>query len=136
MTSQHKNGANVRLVLVDDNPTFRSCLARWLGERPDYTMVGMAETGGQALALPAALAPDVVLLDVHLQDRFGINLIAPLKALWPHTRVIMLTFEDSPQYYKVAQAEGAAGFVVKTNAERDLMPAIDTAMAASDLVRA
>ena len=128
MLNQQQDTATIKLVLVDDNATFRSCLGRAFKAESNLVIVATAATGAEALELPGSLAPDIVLLDVHLPDRFGINLIAPLKALWPRCKVIMLTFEDALLYYTTALAAGATDLVVKSNAAIELVPSIAKAM--------
>jgi DNA-binding NarL/FixJ family response regulator len=119
----------ISLVVVDDNPTFRSCLARMVKAEPGLSLLASAATGREALALPDELAPDVVLLDVHLTDSFGLSLIGPLIEHWPNCRVIVLTFEDTLPYYNAALAAGAADLVVKSCAALELVPAITRAVA-------
>jgi DNA-binding NarL/FixJ family response regulator len=119
----------ITLVVVDDNPTFRSCLARMFRAEPDLLLLTSVATGQEALDLPAELRPDIVLLDVHLPDSFGISLIGPLIEHWPNCQVIVLTFEDTPAYCSAALAAGATDLVVKSRAAMDLVPSITKAMA-------
>ena len=129
MTTQTLDTKVISLVVVDDNPTFRSCLARMVQAEPSLSLLADAATGQEALALPAELAPDIVLLDVHLADSFGLCLIGPLIEHWPDCQVIVLTFEDTFHYYNAALAAGAANLVVKSRAALELVPAIRKAMA-------
>jgi DNA-binding NarL/FixJ family response regulator len=123
----------IEVVLVDDSPDFRGAVARRLAAVPKIALCAMSGSGEEALGLPASVEPDVVLLDLHLPDRFGIDLIGPLLAKWPRIKVIILTFDDYPRLQSAALEAGATAFVSKLNADDELVPAIFKAVAASEV---
>jgi DNA-binding NarL/FixJ family response regulator len=118
----------ITFVLVDDNRAFQGALAHFFGEMPSLSLVGVASSGQEALELPDSSNPDIVLLDLHLPDRFGLALFAPLRAKWPRTQVIVLTFADQPRFRAAALAAGATDFVSKISAADELLPAMLKAM--------
>jgi DNA-binding NarL/FixJ family response regulator len=118
----------ITVVLVDDNPGFQAALARHLREFVFLSLVAVAGSGQEALALPASLNPDVVLLDIHLPDGSGLYLIGPLLQRWAPTKVIALSFDDYPRVREAALAAGATAFVSKINAADRLVPAIRKAI--------
>jgi DNA-binding NarL/FixJ family response regulator len=118
----------ITLVLVDDSQSFQVALKRYFSELLDISLVAVVSSGQEGLRLPDSLHPDIVLLDLHLPDRFGLTLIAPLRAKWPQTQVIVLTFADHPRHRAAALAAGATDFISKISAADDLLPAIHKAM--------
>ena len=117
-----------RLVLVDDSLGFQRAVAGYLAAQFLLELIGVAGSVVEALALADTLAPDVVLLDIHLPDGTGLNLIQPLLQKWPRSKVIMLTFDDYPRMRDAALAAGATAFVSKLNAAEQLLPAIEVAL--------
>lgn len=132
MSESAPKTSRVGLVLIDDNPGFQAALADHLSGYADLSLLAKVGSGGEVLALPAALEPDVVLLDMHLPDRFGLDLIAPLLEKWPRAKVIVLTFDDYPRMRQRAIAAGAAAFVSKIDAATELEPAIRNALRPSN----
>ncbi|WP_049573547.1 response regulator, partial [Streptomyces sp. SBT349] len=109
----------VRIVVADDQEVVRAGFAALLGTQPDLTVVGTAADGGEAVAACARLRPDVVLMDVRMPVRDGIEATRELTA-GPHPpRVLMLTTFDLDEHVYDALVAGASGFLVKdVTAER------------------
>jgi DNA-binding NarL/FixJ family response regulator len=101
-----------RLLIVDDNPDFRR-LARRLLEADGYEVVGAAGDGREGLAAAGELAPDVVLLDVHLPDASGFELAARLGRERPRVAVLLTSTQGHHDFDQLALACGARGFVPK-----------------------
>lgn len=116
----------IRLAIVDDHPVVREGTAALLGAQPGLAVVGTAASLEEARALVAAVAVDVVLLDIRLGSESGLNLLAG-DGVGP--AVIVLTAYDYPQYAEAALRLGAAGFVLKTAPLAELLAAIRTAAA-------
>jgi CheY-like chemotaxis protein len=102
----------VRVLVVDDSAPFRTA-ARELLRRRGYVVVG--EAGNAAAAIEAAeqLAPDAVLLDLHLPDGCGFELSAALTGARPELAVLLISADDSPPSGRRVEACGARGFVPK-----------------------
>ena len=124
----HPDKSCITLVLVDDSLGFQTALTNHLRAQAHLALVQVASSGREALALPPDPAPDIVLLDIHLPDQLGLHLIKPLLAKWPHSKVIILTFDDYPRMRQAALKAGATDFVSKLNAAEQLVAAIHHAM--------
>jgi two-component system nitrate/nitrite response regulator NarL len=98
-----------RVLVVDDHATFRS-VARRLLLHAGYDVVGEAPDGARALALAGDLAPELVLLDVHLPDMSG---FAVAERLAGTTTIVMTSTHDEPELDDIARSHGAWGFIPK-----------------------
>jgi len=111
------------VMLVDDHPSFRAA-ARWLLETEGYLVVAEAATGESALAMVAAAAPDVILLDVGLPGIDGFQVAAAMRLRFPHARVVLTSSRDlvdlGPDR---VLACGARGFVHKAELSGDRLAA-------------
>jgi CheY-like chemotaxis protein len=99
-------------LIVDDNRDFRH-FARRLLEGEGYEVVGAAGDAHEALAVVGELAPEVVLLDVHLPDASGFEVAARLASEQPATAVLLTSTRGRQDFEQLALASGARGFVPK-----------------------
>jgi two-component system, NarL family, nitrate/nitrite response regulator NarL len=104
----------IRVFLIDDHPVLRESLARALSAEPGMVVVGQAGTAGEALHEIPGAKPDVVLVDLNMPDRDGIELLVALHTL--HASVKLLVLSGYDDEYRVAEAlrAGAQGYLVKT----------------------
>jgi DNA-binding NarL/FixJ family response regulator len=106
-------GARKRIVIVDDHPLMREGVAQWIQRAPDLEVCGEAESAAQALSLVEKLKPDLVLTDISLTGRNGVELIKDLRVLRPGLPVLVLSmYEESLYAVRVLRA-GARGYVMK-----------------------
>jgi DNA-binding NarL/FixJ family response regulator len=130
----------VSVVLVDDHPIWRGGVRSLLGET-EFVVVGEAASHGDALAVVEAEQPRLVLLDVRLEGRSGLETLAALKAAHPRVAVIILTSYDNPSFMARAVAHGAAGYLVKDIGRDAFLEALravargDLLLSAADLTR-
>jgi DNA-binding NarL/FixJ family response regulator len=109
----------VRIVVADDHQVVRDGFARLLDTQPDFTVVGTACDGAEAVLLCRELHPDVVLMDVRMPVLDGIAATRQLAGLVPEPRVLILTTFDLDEYVYDALRAGASGFLLKdVTAER------------------
>jgi len=103
----------VRVLVVDDHALFRRGLEMVLAQEPDLELVGEAGDGAEAVHQAADLLPDVVLLDVRMPKRGGIEACAAIKEVAPSAKIIMLTISDVEADLYDAIKAGANGYLLK-----------------------
>ncbi len=114
----------IRILAVDDNATLLKALCGFLRRHDDLLIVGTAEGGKAALAMAQTLQPQVVLLDWHMSDMPGLQVIPCLRAALPEVAIVMLTLHDDDVYRRAALAAGADDLVAKATLTADLAPTI------------
>jgi two-component system NarL family response regulator len=110
--SERANDA-IRVLIVDDHGLFRRGLEATLQLEPDIDVVGEAGDGGDALAKAQELLPDVVLMDVKMPRRGGIEACTSIKQAVPSARIVMLTMSDDEADLYEAVKAGASGYLLK-----------------------
>jgi DNA-binding NarL/FixJ family response regulator len=112
-----------RVLVADDHPIVRSGLRTVLDAQPDFAVVAEAEDG--AAAVKAALAEDVYLavLDVAMPKLTGIQAAVELQKRKPELKLLMLSMYDSEQFLFESLRAGASGYVVKSDADHDIVDA-------------
>ncbi len=88
-----------RLLLVDDHAVVRSGLRMLLGNEDDVEIIGEAGTAAEALASAADLKPDVILMDIGLPDKSGIEATRDIKAQFPQVAIVALTIHEDEEYF-------------------------------------
>lgn len=117
---------NIRILIIDDHAVLRSGLRLLINGQPDMEVVG--EAGDAAVALQAVRAqePDVVLMDLAMNGHVHIGLIGEVRSCCPSVQVLVLTMHTESGYVRGALSAGAAGYVVKSAADTELLKAIRT----------
>lgn len=123
MNPPNSTGA-IRLAVVEDNLPFRRGLRSLLDLTPGIECVGMYATGEEALRELPGVAPDVVLMDIHLPGLSGIECTRELKRLRPAAQVLMLTIEDDSERVFAALRAGAAGYLLKAATPAEILEGI------------
>lgn len=116
----------LRVLVVDDHSVVRQG-TRTILELAGVEVLGEAETAERAVEMVEATAPDVVLADVRLPGMSGIDLAAQLRRTHPAVRVVILSSYANPGYMKAALGAGAAGYLLKTASDEELVSAIRSA---------
>jgi DNA-binding NarL/FixJ family response regulator len=119
-------GDLIRVAIVDDHPVVGEGMASRLGTEADLEVVGVAPSVAEARAsgLTSIADVDVLLLDLRLGERSGLDLLADTPIAAERPAIIILTAYDYPQYADAALRLGAAGFVLKTAPIAELLDAI------------
>ncbi len=130
MTSAARSGI-IRIVLADDHLVVRAGLKALLGATKDLVVVGEASNGRDALELIDRLRPDVAVLDLDMPQMDGAQVTKSLVAAGSAVRILILTMHDEDEYLVSLLQGGAAGYLVKNAADRELADAV-RAVAAGD----
>jgi DNA-binding NarL/FixJ family response regulator len=123
-SSNGEGGGRKRLYLVDDHPIVREGLAQVLAGEPDFEVVGQAEEAAGARRDIARLKPDLAIIDLHLREGDGLELIKSLIQMDPGLRILVLTMHAEPYYAERALRAGAKGFLTKEEAGDQILVAI------------
>ncbi len=115
----------VGIVIADDHELLRRGLCSVLAERPDWRVLGEAANGREAVRLAASLMPAVVVLDVTMPELNGLEATRQILAAAPETRVLILSVHESEQIVREVLEAGAQGYLLKSDAGRELIRAID-----------
>lgn len=121
--------SNVGVLIVDDFAPWRRFVALALSVIPGIRIVGEAENGSMAIQKITELQPDIAILDIGLPDIAGIEVALRSKTLSPKTKVVFLSEHCSQDIVQGALDTGAFGYVVKSQAAGDLIPAIVSVLA-------
>ena len=114
----------IRILLADDHPIVRDGLRAVLSTQADFAVVGEAESGTQALAQIAALAPDILLLDLEMPNGDGVVTLQALAGINTTVRVIIFTAFDTDDRIVEAVRAGAKGYLLKGAPRAELFTAI------------
>jgi len=116
--------ASIRVFIADDHAIVREGLKQILAEQRDIVVAGEAETGLDAVKLFRKSRCNVLLLDISLPDRNGIEVLKQIKSEKPDLAVLMLSMHREDQYAIRALKAGAAGYLTKQSAPKELVNAI------------
>ena len=125
-----------RVLIADDHAMVRAGLRRWLEEDRAIEAVGEAATGAETLQNLREGAWDLVVLDINMPDRSGIDLLRHIRAGHPDTRVLVISAFSEKQYAIYALRGGAAGYLAKDQAPEEFMRAVHTVLAGRRFVSA
>ena len=113
-----------KILVVDDFEAFRQFVCGILQEAPQFHVVGQASDGLEAVQKAEEYQPDVILLDIGLPDLSGIEAAKRISVAAPRSKVVFLSQSVDPPVVEAALNEGACGYVLKSDARRELLPAL------------
>jgi NarL family two-component system response regulator LiaR len=115
---------NIRILIADDHAIVREGLRTLITAKPGLELVGEAADGNEAVSLARALQPDVILLDMIMPQKDGLEAIREIKAEKPEARILVLTsFSDEDKVFAAIKA-GALGYLLKDSSPQQLLQAI------------
>lgn len=123
-TSTGSSRRPLRIALADDHSILRRTLASFLSEQAQFIIAGEAGDGQAAIDIVVEQKPDVLLLDLNMPRKSGLEALPEIRAQSPSTKVLVLTGRDEDFYIMTALKLGAQGYVLKSAGEEDLVDAI------------
>jgi DNA-binding NarL/FixJ family response regulator len=114
----------IRVLIADDHPLFRHGMGALLAGASEFTVVGEATTGAEAVNLAATLQPDVILMDIRMPGITGIEATRRILHTSPHIRILMVTMSDDDASVFTAMRAGARGYILKDAHKAELLRAI------------
>ena len=115
----------IRVALVDDHALVRDGIKALLAVMAPLEVVGEAENGADAIEMVGRCQPDLLLVDISLQDMNGLELTRVLRSQYPSLKVLMLSMYDNNEYVSESVRAGASGYVLKNSPSREIIAAIE-----------
>jgi len=124
----------IKLLIADDHPVVRDGLSGMFAADPGFTVLGEATDGAEAVRMAAALAPDVILMDLRMPGMDGLTAITELTKRGIDARVLVLTTYDTDSYVLPAIEAGATGYLLKDAPRAELLRAVRAAAAGQSVL--
>jgi DNA-binding NarL/FixJ family response regulator len=115
----------IRILVADDHGVVRQGLKTILSNRPGWTVCAEASSGLEAINLAELFRPDVAVIDLNMPGVDGMEAIRQIKNKFPEIGIVVLTLYYSRQLLRDVSDAGARGYVMKSDADRDLVAAVD-----------
>jgi LuxR family maltose regulon positive regulatory protein len=116
-----------RVLIVDDHAFLRRGLRGILSTHPDWECCGEADTGESAVHLAGELHPDIVIMDVSMPGMGGVKATEAIRHAFPNVKVVLLTLHKSVELLRAGLLAGASGYILKSDAEDQLIAALEAA---------
>lgn len=126
--------ASIRILVVEDFASFRQLIRSTLGKNPGLQVTCEVLDGPEAVHKAEELKPDLILLDIGLPTLNGIEAARQIRKLAPESKIIFLSQESSAEVVEEALSLGAWGYVLKTRAGSDLLPAVEAVLSGKRFV--
>lgn len=114
----------IRVLIADDHAILRSGLRMLIDAQPDMNVVAEAQDGDEAIRYARTTKPHVVILDITMPQRGGMNAIAEILKNDSSARILLLTMHEETAYLRTALSAGASGYVLKKSVDANLLAAI------------
>jgi CheY-like chemotaxis protein len=119
---------NLRILIADDHPTILQMVRQILTAQAGFEVVGEARDGQHALTLAEALKPDVIVINVTMPKMSGFDAARLIRSRVPDSAIVILSSHKDQQFIAEARKVGANGYVEKSNADKQLIHAIESAV--------
>lgn len=113
-----------RVLIVDDHAFIRRGVQTILHSYPEWEFCGEAENGKDAIRLADELKPEIIIMDVSMPGLNGIEATRAIRKLQPEVKIVLLTLHESAELLRSAFRAGARGYLLKTDAEQELVKAL------------
>ena len=124
MSNSDPRATQIRILIVDDQQMFREGIRHRLSQEPDMKVVGEAASAEEALAMVPETEPDIVVLDIRLPAKSGIEAAKVVRREWPSIKILMLSGYDFDQYVRAAARAGMEGYLLKDAPQETLVDAL------------
>ena len=124
MTAAKPAAQKTRILIVDDHPMMREGLASLLGTQPDMVVCGEAETAAQALDMIPSQRPHLVIADITMPGKSGIELVKDIAAMYPEVATLAVSMHDETVYAERVLRAGARGYIMKKEGGKRILEAI------------
>jgi len=124
----------IRILVTDDFEDWRRKVRFIFQERPQWQIIAEASDGSEAVQKAAELKPDLILLDIGLPRLNGIEAARQIRQLSPSSKIVFLSLTKNLEVVRAALSTGALGYVHKTDARRELVPAVDAVLRGKQFV--
>lgn len=114
-----------RVIVVDDHAVIRRGVEGILHDFPEWELCGEAGNGQEAVKLAEAVKPEIIIMDVSMPGLNGLEATRIILRILPHTKVLLLTLHSSTELVRSAFRAGARAYVLKSDAEHDLVRALN-----------
>ena len=121
--------ASIRILIVDDHSGWRGVVRSLLAREPGFRVIAEAADGFEAVERAGDLSPDLVLMDIGMPGLNGIQATRHISSILPACKILLLTEFRSAMFAEQAMRNGATGYVVKSSADSELIPAIQSVLA-------
>jgi len=126
----------VRVLVVDDNESWRRFFYSTLQKQPEYQVIGEASDGQEAVQQAQQLQPDLILLDIGLPKSNGIEAARRIREVSPTSKILFVSENRSSDIARGALSTGAGGYLVKSDAASELLPAVKAVLQGERFVSA
>ncbi|OGX29795.1 MAG: hypothetical protein A2705_01475 [Omnitrophica WOR_2 bacterium RIFCSPHIGHO2_01_FULL_52_10] len=117
-------GAVYRIILADDHQILRAGLKDLIEKDKAFKVVGQAKDGDELLSLMGSVKCDLVIMDLSMPNRDGMQAIQDVRVKFPKVKILVLTMQKDQEHFKHAMAHGASGYVLKEDAYDQLLMAV------------
>lgn len=123
-TAQNIKSQSIKILIVDDQKIVRTRVQEILADSDDLTIVGMVDDGDQAISLIKSLKPDIILMDIEMPKRNGIEITKIISQRFPELKILILSTHKEETYFQQSLTAGASGYVLKQTSATHLIAAI------------
>jgi DNA-binding NarL/FixJ family response regulator len=123
-----RNDEIIRILVVDDFADWRHCILEKVRENRSFQVIGVASDGLEAVLKAEELQPDLILLDISLPEQNGIEAARTIRKVAPDSKILFLTEELDVALAQTALSAGGHGYVIKSDADDELIVAIETVL--------
>jgi DNA-binding NarL/FixJ family response regulator len=129
-------GRSVRVLVVDDHEPFRQFVCSTLQKRPELQVIGEASDGLEAVQKAEELKPDLILLDIGLPTLNGVDVSRRISMIVPGAKILVVSQNNDADVARAVLSDGASGYVLKLDANRELLRAVEVVLQGGRFVSA